>query len=83
MALGAKCKLGFIDGTLEKPAATDANHQKWIHWLYGQILDSQFYGDRDFRWIFFMLGQLKNCGLRLWRDMARAMDLSCINYNTI
>ncbi|XP_071699597.1 uncharacterized protein [Rutidosis leptorrhynchoides] len=34
MALGAKLKLGFIDGTLAKPAVTDANFQRWTRCDY-------------------------------------------------
>ncbi|VFQ70239.1 unnamed protein product [Cuscuta campestris] len=30
MALGAKSKLGFIDGPCAKPRATDTNYQRWI-----------------------------------------------------
>ena len=29
-ALGAKNKLGFIDGSLNKPAVTSEDYQKWI-----------------------------------------------------
>ena len=31
MALGAKLKLGFIDGSLPKPPVIDNNCQRWIH----------------------------------------------------
>ncbi|VFQ77473.1 unnamed protein product [Cuscuta campestris] len=34
MALGAKSKLGFIDGTCKKPAITDPNYQRWIRTDY-------------------------------------------------
>nr|GEV07024.1 hypothetical protein CTI12_AA427390 [Tanacetum cinerariifolium] len=34
MALGAKLKLGFIDGTCAKPAVTDVNYQRWIRCDY-------------------------------------------------
>lgn len=34
MALGAKLKLGFIDGTCVKPAVTDVNYQRWIRCDY-------------------------------------------------
>lgn len=34
MALGAKLKLRFIDGTCKKPESTDSNYQKWIRCDY-------------------------------------------------
>ncbi|XP_039121731.1 uncharacterized protein LOC120258408 [Dioscorea cayenensis subsp. rotundata] len=34
MALGAKLKLGFIDGSCRKPATTDQNLQRWIRCDY-------------------------------------------------
>ncbi|XP_071728259.1 uncharacterized protein [Rutidosis leptorrhynchoides] len=34
MALGAKLKLGFIDGTNLKPAVTDDSYQKWTRCDY-------------------------------------------------
>ncbi|PWA58271.1 hypothetical protein CTI12_AA392830 [Artemisia annua] len=34
MALGAKLKLGFIDGTCMKPALTDVNYHRWIRCDY-------------------------------------------------
>ncbi|GKA17681.1 hypothetical protein Tco_0697518 [Tanacetum coccineum] len=34
MALGAKLKLGFIDGTCVQPAVTDVNYQRWIRCDY-------------------------------------------------
>nr|GEX69397.1 hypothetical protein [Tanacetum cinerariifolium] len=34
MALGAKLKLGFIDGTCAKPTVTDVNYQRWIRCDY-------------------------------------------------
>ena len=34
MALGAKLKLGFIDGTCARPALTDVNYQRWIRCDY-------------------------------------------------
>nr|GFA25326.1 hypothetical protein [Tanacetum cinerariifolium] len=34
MALGAKLKLGFIDGTCAKPAIIDVNYQRWIRCDY-------------------------------------------------
>ncbi|GKB73377.1 NSP-interacting kinase 1-like protein, partial [Tanacetum coccineum] len=34
MVLGAKLKLGFIDGSLPKPAAIDNNYQRWIRCDY-------------------------------------------------
>ncbi|GKF83687.1 sulfotransferase 16, partial [Tanacetum coccineum] len=40
MALGAKLKLRFIDGTCVKPVVTDVNYQRWIslHKSYGKKL---------------------------------------------
>ncbi|KAL2922172.1 Retrovirus-related Pol polyprotein from transposon RE1 [Bienertia sinuspersici] len=44
MALGAKNKLGFIDGTLKKPAPDHSNYHKWIRndnmvrcWLFASV----------------------------------------------
>ncbi|GJT35233.1 retrovirus-related pol polyprotein from transposon TNT 1-94 [Tanacetum coccineum] len=34
MALGAKLKLGFIDGTCAQPVVTDVNYQRWIRCDY-------------------------------------------------
>nr|GEX60030.1 retrovirus-related Pol polyprotein from transposon TNT 1-94 [Tanacetum cinerariifolium] len=34
MALGAKLKLGFIDGTCAKPTVNDVNYQRWIRCDY-------------------------------------------------
>ena len=34
MALGAKLKLGFIDGTCMKPHVTDVKHQRWVRCNY-------------------------------------------------
>jgi hypothetical protein len=34
MALGAKLKLGFIDGSSPKPPLTDVNHQRWVRCDY-------------------------------------------------
>ncbi|GKB33198.1 hypothetical protein Tco_0872599 [Tanacetum coccineum] len=34
MALGAKLKLGFIDGSCPKPGAEDADLQRWIRYDY-------------------------------------------------
>lgn len=34
MVLGAKMKLGFIDGSCSTPAIGDQDYQKWIHCDY-------------------------------------------------
>lgn len=31
IALGAKNKLGFVDGSVPKPASTSVDHDSWIH----------------------------------------------------
>ncbi|GJU70839.1 sulfotransferase 16 [Tanacetum coccineum] len=44
MALGAKLKLGFIDGSYPKPGAEDANLQRWIRypdWYKGKKAKKQ------------------------------------------
>ncbi|GKB21141.1 hypothetical protein Tco_0855064 [Tanacetum coccineum] len=42
MALGAKLKLGFIDGSLPKPAVIDNNYQRWICCDYMKELDERY-----------------------------------------
>lgn len=48
MALTAKNKVGFIDGTISKPNSSEANFQQWKRCNDGKIMATQLFVKRYF-----------------------------------